>query len=123
MDSPNEVIRLSTPLAEGESAVFTYQDSCGLTADGLAFRRDGRLYAYRNLCRHQPLPLDYGDAEFFTEGNEYLLCRNHGALFEPETGYCVSGPCSGATLFALAAEEISGTVVITIPATDELDLE
>lgn len=90
--------------AEGQSAAFAYRDEYGLIAEGFVFRRNGQLYAYRNQCRHQPLTLDYGDGELFTEDGSYLLCRNHGALFEPATGLCISGPCTGASLFPLRAE-------------------
>jgi len=111
------------PLSEGESRTFTYRDSIGLMAEGFVFRREGKLYSYRNVCRHQPLPLDYGDGDFFTEQQEYLLCRNHAALFEPETGLCVEGPCAGARLYPLEARDEDGVIRITVPAAEEFELE
>lgn len=40
----------------------------------------------------------------------HLLCGTHGALFRPQDGYCVSGPCVGDSLepvpISLVAEEV-----------------
>jgi nitrite reductase/ring-hydroxylating ferredoxin subunit len=105
--NPDEqpVATLQTPPAEGECLAFSYRDEYGILADGFVFRRGAQLFAYRNQCRHQPLTLDYGDGDVFTEGRDYLLCRNHGALFAPETGLCIAGPCTGASLFPLKTVE------------------
>jgi nitrite reductase/ring-hydroxylating ferredoxin subunit len=120
----DQTIVLTKDLPEGESLAFSYRDDMGLLSEGFVIRRQGRLYAYRNVCRHQPLTLDYGDGDFFTEDKGYLLCRNHGALFTPETGLCVSGPCAGASLFPLTAVEDNGAIQVTIPPTGEgMDLE
>jgi nitrite reductase/ring-hydroxylating ferredoxin subunit len=44
------------------------------------------------------LSLDWVDNHFFTEDKRYLICANHGATYEPATGECVWGPCTGAFL-------------------------
>src|SRR5262245_25535278 len=121
MDELEVVLRQN--LGEGQSATFTFRDECGMLSEGFVLRRGERLFAYRNQCRHQPLTLDYGDGEFFTEDRQYLLCRNHGALYEPETGYCVSGPCTGASLFPLKVTEEPDGLHILIPQTELQDLE
>jgi len=41
-----------------------------------------------------------------------LVCSTHGALFEPGTGYCVAGPCRGASLERLDVRERDGRVVL-----------
>jgi nitrite reductase/ring-hydroxylating ferredoxin subunit len=120
----NQTVLLTKEIPEDGSLAFSYRDDIGLFSEGFVIRRQGRLYAYRNLCRHQPLTLDYGDGDFFTEDKGHLLCRNHGALFTPETGLCVSGPCTGASLFPLTVTETNGVIQVTIPPADEgLDLE
>jgi nitrite reductase/ring-hydroxylating ferredoxin subunit len=114
----------SASLSEGGSFVFSFRDESGFLMEGFVFRRNARLYAYRNQCRHQPLSLDYGDNEFFTEDAAYLLCRNHGALFVPETGKCVSGPCLKATLLSLEVIEENGDIFLMPPSLDSMpDLE
>lgn len=109
-------------LDEGETAVFEFRDAAGMNSEGLVVRYGGKLHAFRNLCRHQPLTLDYGDGDFMTDDGNYLLCRNHGALFEPDTGFCVSGPCSGASLTQYPVEEVDGRIVVWVPI-EEIDLE
>lgn len=120
-DEP-QVIEVKGPLAEGETTVFTFTDASGLECEGLVICYRGTLHAFKNLCRHQPLPLDYGDGEFLTEDGQYLLCRNHAALFEPDTGLCVSGPCTGACLFKYDVRQEGDTIIVTIPV-DTIELE
>jgi nitrite reductase/ring-hydroxylating ferredoxin subunit len=58
----------------------------------------GTLFAYMNRCPHIGISLDWVDNQFFTVDSRYLMCANHGAVFEPPTGECVWGPCVGASL-------------------------
>lgn len=114
----------SAELAEGKSAVFSFRDETGFIMEGFVFRRNGSLYAYKNQCRHQPLSLDYGDNDFFTDDAQYLLCRNHGALFVPESGKCIAGPCLNAYLLRLEVVEEEDHVVLILPsASSQIDLE
>lgn len=117
-----ELVTIEKKLAEGETTVFQFRDCAGMTSEGLVIRYEGKLHAFRNVCRHQPLSLDYGDGDFLTDDGRYLLCRNHGALFEPDSGFCVSGPCSGATLTKYEVEEQDGKITIRIPI-EIIDLE
>lgn len=111
-------------IGEGSTVGFTFRDECGLLTDGFVIRWRGGLYAYVNRCPHQPLSLDYGDGDVLDEGGDLLLCRNHGALFEPNSGYCVAGPCHGAHLPSLEVEcDADGIVHVATPpesATREL---
>ena len=67
-------------------------------------RFQGKLLAYRNKCRHLPISLDYDDARFFDSEKRYLVCQTHGALYQPDTGLCVEGPCRGESLFPVSLE-------------------
>ncbi|HYM80711.1 MAG TPA: Rieske 2Fe-2S domain-containing protein [Candidatus Limnocylindria bacterium] len=82
----------------------------GLERDAFFVRYRGRLFAYLNVCRHQSLPLDFGDAHFFDDAYDALVCCHHGARYHPETGACVDGPCEGGRLTALALEERDGVL-------------
>lgn len=82
----------------------------GVSCDAFAVRHRGRLHAYLNRCRHQSLPLDFGDARFFDEACDALVCTHHGARYRPETGECVAGPCRGARLTPLALEVRDGAL-------------
>ncbi len=123
--SPLLAIAASDEVPEGRTAAFTFIDpAIGCSVEAFVVRYAGELHAYRNQCRHQPLTLDYGDGDFLTDDGRYLLCRNHGALFEPDTGRCVSGPCLNAGLHTLAVLEENGRILVRIPEPDELpDLE
>lgn len=59
---------------------------------------DGSPRAYLNVCEHLPVPLDGGTREFMNRAGTHLMCGTHGALYRLEDGYCIEGPCQGATL-------------------------
>jgi nitrite reductase/ring-hydroxylating ferredoxin subunit len=35
------------------------------------------------------------DDRYFTRDGRHLLCSGHAALFRPQDGECVAGPCAG----------------------------
>jgi len=79
--------------------------SVKFTIPGKKFDRDGflimvkdELHAYYNECPHIGLTLDWEDNDFFSLDFSRLVCKNHGAVFQPETGSCNQGPCEGAAL-------------------------
>ena len=76
-------------------------------------RHHGRLVAYENLCKHLPLTLDYADNRFFTADGAHLMCRSHGAIYDPANGRCVDGPCNGASLTPIEIEIQDGYVWLT----------
>ncbi len=83
------------------------------TLEGFVLRRGGKFFAYVNRCKHISIPLDYGDEDFLTSDNKFIMCKNHGALYEPETGLCVSGPCAGRSLEKIELEIKGGKVYFT----------
>ncbi len=82
----------------------------GLEWPAFAVRYRGRIYAYLNTCRHQGLELDFGEARFFDEPYDALVCCHHGARYRPESGECVDGPCRGARLTTLKLEQRKGAL-------------
>lgn len=68
------------------------------TLNGIAIAFEGQVYAYQNACPHRGTELDWQPGEVFDETGLYLVCATHGAMFEPKTGVCISGPCRGAHL-------------------------
>ena len=77
----------------------------GVERAAFAVRYRGRVQAYLNTCRHQSLELDFGDAHFFDDACDALVCCHHGARYRPETGECFEGPCKGGRLTRLTVEE------------------
>jgi nitrite reductase/ring-hydroxylating ferredoxin subunit len=90
-------------LAPGTSKKFMLECGDGQT-EAMLVNFDGKLYAYLNRCRHIAIPLDWADNEFFTTDKRYLICANHGAIYEPRTGECVWGPCAGESLHRVPLE-------------------
>jgi nitrite reductase/ring-hydroxylating ferredoxin subunit len=90
-------------LREGDGVRFTVVVD-GVSRDAFAVRYKSQAYAYLNTCRHEQLPLDFGDAHFFDEAYDALVCCHHGARYRPDTGACIDGPCESGRLTALALE-------------------
>ncbi len=106
------LICVSSALPEGGKGVrFTLQ-SGGVEERGFAVRHTGRVCAFVNRCPHLGTELDWQPGEFFEESGLYLVCSTHGAIFEPATGFCVAGPCRGASLEALQVREQGGEVFL-----------
>ncbi len=92
---------------------------CGkYRVDCFVVNHRGRLRAYINSCRHMVTPLDFVRYQFFTEDGRHLLCATHGALYEPDTGLCVDGPCAGLSLHALPVVVDRGEIVVGCPSGD-----
>ncbi len=71
----------------------------GMRREVLVLRDAGGVVrAYRNLCKHLPILLDAGSRQYLTPDGTELLCNTHGARYRREDGFCVHGPCSGASL-------------------------
>lgn len=114
--------RLKT-LAPGEIVVVSLgRDAMGIPAAALVGRTAaGALYAYRNLCKHLPIPLDGGSGEFqganVGTGEPTLRCGTHGALYRVSDGQCVRGPCRGTRLerYWLSVDEAGDVWVSDAP--------
>lgn len=79
-------------------------------------RKDDVLAAYVNRCPHTGAPLEWVPDQFFDLDSSFIQCAIHGALFRPEDGYCLRGPCVGQSLQALELSVDDGTVSVSIPA-------
>jgi nitrite reductase/ring-hydroxylating ferredoxin subunit len=71
------------------------------SADVVVLRRCDEAWAYRNVCPHFSIPLNYEPDTFWTYDAQWLMCAHHSAMFRFEDGMCVDGPCEGATLTAV----------------------
>lgn len=78
-------------------------------------RASGRWVAYANTCRHLAIPLDLNDGEVMDDERTHLLCHHHGALFRPDDGLCVVGPCHGLALWPFSIEvDASGVATLVV---------
>jgi nitrite reductase/ring-hydroxylating ferredoxin subunit len=62
---------------------------------------NGRFFAYVNRCPHTGINLNWMPGQFFDINNQFIQCSTHGALFRFDDGFCVRGPCAGASLQSL----------------------
>lgn len=76
---------------------FSVQTNLG-ELEGFIVHWRGQWFAYRNSCPHTGVNLNWLPHEFFDFGRRLLQCALHGALFEPDTGRCIHGPCLGERL-------------------------
>jgi nitrite reductase/ring-hydroxylating ferredoxin subunit len=69
------------------------------------------LRAYANRCPHMYSTLETFPDRFLDETRAHLVCSTHGARFRVDDGFCVSGPCQGYSLEAVAIR-IEGASVL-----------
>jgi nitrite reductase/ring-hydroxylating ferredoxin subunit len=91
---------------------------------GFVVRHGGLVRAYVNHCPHAGFPLNWTADAFLAPGAPMILCSMHGALFEMESGLCVSGPCLGLGLRALQVRVASGYVILEdgVPLEEPADI-
>lgn len=81
------------------------------TVPAFVIRYDGQVHAYLNRCAHMPMEMDWTPGRFFDCEGLLLVCSTHGAMYAPDTGMCLGGPCNGA-LARVEVEERSGGVYL-----------
>ncbi|MFT5501655.1 MAG: nitrite reductase/ring-hydroxylating ferredoxin subunit [Woeseiaceae bacterium] len=83
---------------------------------GFVVRKGNQVFAYQNYCMHVGHPLNWQPDSFLTADGSQIVCASHGAIYEIDSGVCVSGPCPGRVLRAVAVEVKTGMVVVRGPA-------
>lgn len=73
----------------------------------------GNYYAYLNRCAHLPMQMDWNAGELFDDAKRYLVCATHYAVYEPDTGVSIAGPCRlGSQLVALPIRVIGEDIIL-----------
>lgn len=83
---------------------------------GFIVRRGAEVFAYRNFCMHVGHPLNWMPDAFLTADRQQIICASHGAIYEIDTGLCVSGPCPGKMLQRVEVEVRGNDVIVRGPA-------
>lgn len=91
---------------------------------GFVVRSGNAVRAYVNHCPHAGFPLNWTPDGFLAPDSRLILCSMHGAVFEIETGLCISGPCDGLKLRALPVRVERGYVMLgdDVPLEEPPDL-
>ncbi len=101
-------------IGEGQGRGFVFGSGMARVAI-FVIRWKGALYAYRNECPHVGTPLDWPENRFFDIDGQYLMCGTHGAVFRPEDGFCIDGPCKGRALAPAAIKLEGGDILLLEP--------
>ena len=79
----------------------------------LITRKANQFFAFENVCPHQGSRLDTRPGEFLDEEGNFIICGNHHAQFDPDTGLCFIGPCQGQHLTPITLVIDDGDVCLT----------
>jgi len=72
---------------------------------------EGEVVCWLNYCQHMThIKLDKGSGAPVRDGE--VVCANHGALFDADSGQCTLGPCEGAFLNEIDVEVANGGVFL-----------
>lgn len=77
---------------------------------GFVVRRGESVSGYIDRCPHAGFPLALTQNRYLTREGDLILCSTHGALFRPEDGLCVAGPCAGKALASWPVRVEAGAV-------------
>jgi nitrite reductase/ring-hydroxylating ferredoxin subunit len=111
MAERERVICASADLVDSGDGVRFEVRIHGSLEPAFAVRYDGTVHAYLNRCAHLPMELDWQPGKFFDAGGLVLICSTHGAIYSPETGACLGGPCQG-RLVRIPVEERDGKILV-----------
>jgi len=118
-DDSTEIVALDR-VPEDSTFLFTVRDVGGdANPDGngdcreaILLREDDDVVGWLNYCQHfTHIRLDKGSGATRRDGE--VLCTNHGAMFDVESGLCTHGPCEGAYLEEIGVSAENGTVYLT----------
>ena len=107
-------VSTASELAEGQTVKFSFQEN-GDRREGFVIRHRGRVFAYRNECRHIPMTMDWVENRFLSRDRCYIQCATHGALYQIDTGLCIDGPPAGERLRSLEVVERGDEILVKLP--------
>lgn len=100
---------LNSELPEKTAKTYPFNDQ-----SYFIIKFEGQVYAYLNACPHRKIELEWQENAFFDSSKDYLQCATHGALFLPQSGYCITGPCIQKSLTSVAIKVINQRIHIKI---------
>lgn len=78
---------------------------------GFVARRGAAVAGYVDSCPHTGAPLPAEPHRYLDRTGAWILCWTHGAMFRPDDGLCVAGPCVKRSLRPWRVEVREGRVV------------
>jgi len=91
--------------------LFRVRTETGDVDEAILTRLADGVVGYLNRCMHfQHIRIDKGSGA--PKRNGELVCSNHGAMFDEESGLCTYGPCEDAVLDDIETETRDGDVYL-----------
>jgi nitrite reductase/ring-hydroxylating ferredoxin subunit len=118
-DEPTEIVAVDR-VPEDSTFLFTVRnvggesspDETGDRREAILLREDNDVVGWLNYCRHfTHIRLDKGPGAERRDGE--VLCTNHGAMFDVESGLCTHGPCEGAYLEGIEVRVENGAIYLS----------
>ncbi|MDB5677924.1 Rieske 2Fe-2S domain-containing protein [Sphingomonas bacterium] len=78
---------------------------------GFVVRMPAGIRGFVDRCPHLGALLALELDRYLTNDGRFVICGWHGALFEPDTGLCVAGPCDGSSLIPWPVHVADGQIV------------
>lgn len=100
-------------LAERDCREFILQTPGAQDVEAFLVCFKGNYFAYRNQCPHTGANLNWQPEQFFNYEGDLLQCSLHGALFNPDDGKCIRGPCLGQGLAVLQVEVEDNVIFVS----------
>ena len=91
-----QVLLPATQLQHG--MCYSFQIATEEPIEGFLIKWHDQIYAYQNACPHTGVSLNWAPNQFMDIEERFIQCGMHGALFEPDSGFCIHGPCLGQSL-------------------------
>src|SRR3989442_9315416 len=114
MTTPGEWRCAAASVPPGRTATFRLECG-GRPVRGVVVNFHGGHHPSLNLCAHDRKPPHPWPHAFFSPDGQALVCSTHGAIFEPDTGFCTAGPCAGDRLTRLPLRVEDASLVVTCP--------
>jgi nitrite reductase/ring-hydroxylating ferredoxin subunit len=111
-DIPRQVLCDIDQLQGSKCKEFTVRGSAGEPCAIFVVQTDTGWHAYQNHCPHTGVNLNWMPDQFLNLEQDMIQCATHGALFRLEDGYCIYGPCNGASLQSIALEVVGSTIMV-----------
>ncbi|WP_254763096.1 Rieske (2Fe-2S) protein [Natrinema marinum] len=110
-DDSTVCFRVTDDAGEIREAILVRTDPAATDGGEPIAEADG-VACWLNYCQHfTHIKLDKGSGAPMRNGE--LVCANHGAYFEADSGECTFGPCEGAYLTELEVSVADGDVYLT----------
>jgi nitrite reductase/ring-hydroxylating ferredoxin subunit len=112
MDSGSRIVAVDDVPVD-TTYIFTLEEiDSGEEKEAILLRDDDSIHAWLNYCQHYThIKLDKGSGAEMRDGE--IVCTNHAAYFEQDTGFCTFGPCEGAYLNEVDVTVEDGDVFLT----------